>query len=168
MTQKAGALRSLNIKPGDVVECVAAFTDFFTTGKHYTVTERGHLIDDEGDEWLPGSKTFRVVSRASDAPKLLRDMTDAEIGALVRAYYSGAVLEVWIPRLKKWDLELDRPFQCLDDAYRIKPTRETVTIAIDGDGDVMGAEHPSDEYRVQFDRVDGVIDRSTLRWEDVQ
>jgi hypothetical protein len=148
MTQEVGKLGELNIKPGDVLEYVGTYDASFTSGKHYTATERGYLIDDDGYEWIPNYLIFRVVSRASDAPKLLRDMTDAEIGALVRAN-----ARVWI------DLT-GCPFW--------QPTRKTVTIAIDGNGDVSDVLQDDDEARIQFDRVDGVIDRSTLRWEENQ
>jgi hypothetical protein len=169
MTQEVGKLRELNIKPGDVVKCAGSYSEPFTAGKHYTVTDNGWLIDDEGDEWFPNSRIFRVVSRATDSPKLLRDMTDAEVGALVRAKNEGKTIQ------SRYKDGVWRDFTCSPrwsaaTAYRIEPepTRETVTIAIDGNGDPSDVLQDDDEARILYDRVDGVIDRSTLRWEENQ
>jgi hypothetical protein len=152
------------------MEFLGPSTDYLTKGKHYEITQKRHLIDDEGDEWFPIDSDFRIVSRASDGPKLLRDMTDAEIGALLRANMRGKIIQGRYSSDRVWRDFTSAPKWLPYAYYRIKPepTRETVTIAIDGNGDVMGAEHPSDEYRIQFDRVDGVIDRSSLRWEESQ
>jgi len=59
----------------------------------------------------------RIISRASDdtqssqegEPKLWREMTDAEKGALLLAHHEGKVIEYYSPSIQKWIYE-EPPF----------------------------------------------------------
>ena len=65
-------------------------------------------------------------------PKLLRDMTDAEIGALVRARNEGKEIEVWSETEFGYYWLPARPNWLPDCAYRVrpepKPEPKTVTL----------------------------------------
>ena len=57
----------------------------------------------------------------TDTPKPLRDMTYAEIGALLRAHLEGNIIEYWHPE-GFWDTcYSDEPIWQLHEAYRVKP-----------------------------------------------
>lgn len=82
---KIGTLAEIGAKPGDVVE-------FVPTGNHHTVLCCKRLADTNGapinyDTSWDCVKTFRIVSRASDTPKLWCDMTPEEKGALLLAHF---------------------------------------------------------------------------------
>lgn len=102
-----GTLAELNVKPGDVVECVGlgceSNSSFATVGNHYTIAENSGFVDDEGNNWHilfkgeenphPKQVIFRVISRASETPKIWGEMTDAEKGSLLLAHHEGKVIE---------------------------------------------------------------------------
>ena len=73
VAMETGTLKELNVKPGDVVECVEIGASIFTYGRHYVITNLGGVIDDEGDDWMyrfganPITVTFRIISRAAQA-----------------------------------------------------------------------------------------------------
>jgi hypothetical protein len=175
MTQEVGTLGELNVKPGDVVECVAGH-EWFTPGRQYTITPGGWVVDDKGNAWgacntlLPGRPRFRVVSRASDGPKLLRDMTDAEIGALLRANMRGKIIQGIYSSDRVWRDFTSAPKWLPYAYYRIKPepTRETVEIPIDRDGFVSDVLQDDSQGLIVVEVVDGKIDPDTLRWEENQ
>lgn len=100
---KVGTLKELNVKPGDVVECVYGY-NCWTVGRHYAVDENCEVQYDTRGYWSVSPQcTFRIISRASDAPKLWHDMTPKEKGALLLAHHEGKVIEVfcnnttWLP-----------------------------------------------------------------------
>ena len=139
---ETGTLAELNLKPGDVVECV---NRVYYKGLHWTCYEKhpkGYcdrlcvcFRDGDRSGYLRVKNTcdwkFRIVSRASqpDTPKLLRDMTDAEIGALVRAHNEGKVVEWFIPESAVW-ARASNPSWAEGLAYRVRPEpkRETQRI----------------------------------------
>ncbi len=89
-----GTLQELGLKVGDVVECVNGpiFGSEWTAGRIYKMTDKGLPCDRNGPQ-LSSVSTFRLVSRAN-TPKLWRDMTPEEKGALLLAAHEGKVIEV--------------------------------------------------------------------------
>ena len=65
----------------------------------------------------------------TDTPKLMRDMTDAEQGALLLAHHRGKKIQVFLDGIPKWD-RTSRPTWKPDLAYRVEPEpqRETVKL----------------------------------------
>ena len=143
MTEETGTLAELNVKPGDMVECVGWSDDDsdLLVGEQYTIMEKhplGHYsglcaVRDFG--WTPVDEVdptmlFRIVSRAT--PKTWGEMTDEEKGALLLAEHEGTVIEhshnqgaYWKPRSN--DLWHDK--HC----YRVRPPepkRETISVII--------------------------------------
>ncbi len=116
MTKEVGTLAELNVKPGDVVEFVLA-------GSHHTVLCGKRISDTKGapinyDLSWDRIGNFRIVSRASDKPKLWRDMTPEEKGALLLAMHDGITVEIYVG--VNW-LEKKAMTFLEDYAYRIKP-----------------------------------------------
>lgn len=107
-------------------------------------------------------------------PKLWRDMTPEEKGALLLARYEGKQIEVaspqcyvWFPAKSTWFNEL---------AYRIKPEpkRETVTLTSWGtlnqwlrDGDLSKVHKDNRKYKITFDTIDGKPDPSSINIEEL-
>ncbi|MBQ2263226.1 MAG: hypothetical protein II336_17930 [Loktanella sp.] len=112
-------LKELNVQPGDVVECIKSGSDF-VVGKEYRLDDRNCI------HGCPVSyynvSLFRIVSRASDAkpdtPVLWKDMSDAQVGALVKAQMAGKDIQVWVNA--RW-IEKMHGGWIKDYAYRIKP-----------------------------------------------
>lgn len=129
---------------------------------------------------------FRIVSRASDtpkkwkgsvwsgnhtygdapadAPKLWRDMTDAEKGALLLAHYEGKVIECFNSHLPgKWRLKAHGGWITYF-AYRVRPPepkRETVAL-------YAGRDDPHPPTRIgTIDWVDGKPDFTSIRPEEL-
>jgi hypothetical protein len=143
MTKETGTLAELNVKPGDVVECVGWLDDDdndFLVGKQYTIMEKhpkGHYDDlcavREGRGWTrvyneDAKMLFRIVSRASDTPKKWCEMTDEEKGAILLAEHRGEVVEIWGGNGWWSPCSVGR-YQ--GSAYRVRPPepkRDTVTI----------------------------------------
>jgi len=187
--QPEGTLAELDVKPGDVVECVYAHTDNFTTGKQYTSHESGHVVTDNGYSVHSTSSTFRLISRATqrdpemtdpygnnngpvgartDKPKTWGEMTDAEKGALLLAHHEGKVIQMvdcngnWIDYIM---------FGAVTDyAYRIKPEpkHETVVLKFGGPYGVHGVAHDHVKpHRITFDLIDGEPDLISVKMERV-
>ena len=122
---------------------------------------------ESGNTWMWENPMWRIVSRAADTPKLLRDMTDAEIGALVRAHHEGKVIEVvdtfngaWVPA--------PAPGWWLRNAYRIcpEPKRETVTLHGSVTDEVWGRGTTEyDTHRITFDLINGKPDCDSVKME---
>lgn len=133
MTKETGTLAELNVKPGDVVECVGlsrpANIHYVTVGKQYTIRRGGQFMDDEGDLCGGHTNVFRIVSRASDTPKTWGEMTDEEKGAILLAGHEGRPIDLWTSR-GEWITAI--AFSACDNiAYRVRPPepkRETVTL----------------------------------------
>lgn len=122
--KEVGTLRELGVKPGDVVEWEGQkFT--VMAGKPYDyysgVWASLEIPWKEGGKWISeAAENCRIISRASDTPKLWRDMTPEEKGALLLAHYEGKVIECWQFGHHFW-LEVIDPNFCEDCAYRVKP-----------------------------------------------
>ena len=110
-------------------------------------------------------------------PKLWKDMTPEEKGALLLAYHEGKDIERFSADfLDYWHTVY--PSWVDDVAYRVKPEREKVTarICLTGDGTSlhMEAEYGYDNYgkdhlyaTLTFDAIDGKPDPASLKIEEV-
>ena len=78
----------------------------------------------------------------TEAPKLLRDMTDAEIGALVRSKSEGKDIQALIG--VEWMEVASRPCWSMGLAYRIKPepVQASVILTYDRSEDVYTVSWP--------------------------
>jgi len=109
----------------------------------------------------------------TDTPKLWRDMTPEEKGALLLAHHEGKAIECLDPALGNgWLAILEPEFDsdCL--AYRIRPEpkRETVTLYGNTDGSTwlnFGQRNvvKFDTHRITFDLIDGIPDTTSIRME---
>jgi len=68
-TPETGTLAELDVKPGDVVECVTSGVGWWTEGRAYVVTKDGTPQDDDGKSygWSNNPQpavTFRIISHA--------------------------------------------------------------------------------------------------------
>lgn len=90
MNNKYKTLRELNVQPGDVVKS--------DDGHTYVVgdVDKHECVLNDSDGWcLDGVDMWRIVSRApsEEPPKLWRDMTPEEKGALLLAHHEGKMLQ---------------------------------------------------------------------------
>lgn len=160
-------LKDLDVKPGDVVEwpgiCEYVVQD---DGVTVVCTETGRELKD-GINYC-GAK-FRIISRASDKPKLWRDMTDAEKGALLLAAHDGRVIEYYSHYVPKWDVCSGKPIWSDGYAYRIKPELKVEAIMIYG----SPSKHVQwcleqcglDTHRITFNIIDGKPDCASIKME---
>ena len=164
---EVGTLKELDVKPGDVLVCVWAVTSgVFTVGKTYRMTGNGL----ECDSYIPQlstASTFRVISRAAYTPKLWRDMTDAEKGALLLAFHNDKkCLE--IRRNGKWvyceDSTLDNNI-----AYRIRPEPkvEVVTVRYQKRWVTIMPFYDGYTHRITFTTIDGKPDCASIKMEAI-
>ena len=160
---EVGTLKDLNVKPGDVVECVSE-AGCFTVGNHYFCHGEGRIKDDDGDEWplehsgIYPRATFRVVSRAIDLTAITTPfgLLDAATQDALRAH--GGPYEFY-----SWDgVWRETPIEEGDDffnanTYRVKPApkRETVT--------VKGLSDSGQNVILTVDLIDGKPDLTAVR-----
>ena len=159
MTQEIGTLKELNLQPGDVVEYTfGGWGDPFS----YKVTREwvdSVLLWEEADR-----PYWRIVSRAprpeADTPKLWRDMSPEEKGALLLAHHEGKVIEVWDS--KSW---VRRSFNVWAEgnAYRVRPEPKRVTIGL-----YIGLDRNRFPYPIgTIDLLDGKPDMASIRMEEL-
>lgn len=170
-----GIFDDLNLLPGDVIECVYSDSFLWTVGKQYTVTANGSILDDEGDNWVditsgnPMAPKFKVVSRKkeSNMPKLWKDMTDVEKGALLLAEYEGKSLQIYIN--DNWTtFKSDRYAQFHESsAYRPEPQRKTITRMMHcvGEQPFIAETMSNPTHIITFDMLDDSPDCSSIRME---
>jgi len=169
MTQEYKTLSELDVQPGDVVECMTSYRDTWTVGKQYTMTDCG-LECNFTQPQQSSISTFRIISRAADTPKIWRDMTPEEKGALLLAHHEGKVIEFW--NGVSWRIVYcGIPSWFEDDAYRIrpKPNRETVTVHWGKEWGFTLGHGPSsrDTHRITFDLIDGKPDCDSVKMEEM-
>ena len=103
-----------------------------------------------------------------DTPKPLKDMTDAEIGALVRARHEGQIIECL--HNERW-FHISSGDWFFDLAYRIRPApvRETVTFigGIEHGFDYSGWGDDRDTHRITVNLIDGKPDCASIRMEEL-
>lgn len=182
---EVGTLKELSVQVGDVVECVyTCGMTWWTKGKHYTITSDGTPFDDCGssygryDDPQP-AVTFRIISRANQ-PKLWRDMTPEEKGALLLARHEGKVIE-WsygLPWITERSTETGHyPTWSDTCAYRVRtktePKVETVTQhwKTNKKGEFVPMnqyDKPHDStHRITFTTIDGKPDCASIKMEEV-
>jgi len=136
-----GTLKELNVKPGDVVENQKG-------NNQYTITEDMRV---GGCPVKYAVDQYRIISRAPDTPKLWRDMTDAEKGPLLLAFYNDKKsLEIW--RNGEWVFCI-YPYWRGGIAYRVKPEPKRVTVPLMADFKEIGT----------IDLVDGKPDFDSIK-----
>lgn len=99
--------------------------------------------------------------------KTLGEMTDAEIGALVRAKNAGKVIEVVDILNGAWVLA-PAPGWWSRNAYRVRPEpkRETVTLYGCATDEVWGrGTMELDTHRITFELIDGKPDCGSIKME---
>jgi len=170
-----GTLKELNVKPGDVVECVYQWyseTEPYEIGSYYTVNNYSEVTGKNANGATGICAKWRIISRASDdTPKLWRDMTDEEKGALLLAEHEGEVIEYSFMGEEDWAY-IPSPNWTATHAYRVKPepVRETVTL-YGGEAQRHGGTWAFDyctarsTHRITFETVNGKPDCSTIRME---
>lgn len=177
---EVGTLKELDVKPGDVVECVRGALHALT-GCKYTLNENCGIKGFYG--WQVNCSQFRIVSRASDTPKIWRDMTDEEKGALLLAHHEGRVIERHVGKLDEengalfpadeWRFVF-RPVWHEDISYRVKPEPVREVINLYGAyryGNVnswsfIGRGDDATHY-ITFETVNGKPDCSTINIEEL-
>ena len=161
--KKAGTLKELDVKPGDVLQ--------WEGGEHFPceVVEIDksivHMETPEG--YLSYNLQYCchpwvVISRASDKPKLWRDMNDAEKSALLLAHHEGKVIEVMDGNT--W-YRKTFPVFADGNAYRVRPEPEVEVIELYGNEDTSFYRGGPcfDTHCITFNIVDGEIDCSSVQ-----
>ena len=154
--KEVGTLKELDVKPGDVVELQEC-------GTHYTIgenpyKERGEVKTASG--FLYDWRLAKIISRAN-TPKLWRDMTDAEKGALLLAFHNDKkCLEIW--RNGKW-------VDCGDStwnnniAYRIRPEPKVEVVDVFWKRGETGYNHKIGTMNL----IDGKPDCASIKMEAI-
>lgn len=167
MSKEIGTLKELKVKPGDVVECIHGAGGVME-GSYYKITGdykiNGHPIREVN------CSEFQVVSRASEAPadypKLWKDMTPEEKGALLLADYEGKTIQYYD---KLWHVA---PVGVFRDkfAYRVKPEPYHKQVALYFGELRVGAlvsRVRTDTHRITFDLIDGKPDCNSIKMEEI-
>lgn len=149
---EVGTLKELNVKPGDVVE--------------NTVSELQYIVEEDmtvgGPHVSRCVDIYRIISRASEPPKLWRDMTDAEKGALLLAYHNDEkCLEVWLGG--EW-VYCGKSTWDNDTSYRVRPEPKVETVTIHNwevATDVLNG------HRITFNLIDGKPDCASVKMEPI-
>ena len=166
MTKEVGTLVEIGAKPGDVVE-------YTPSGNHHTVLDGKRLMVGSGEvvnyEYNWGySRNFRIVSRAKEAPKLWRDMTPEEKGALLLAHHDGKVIE-WTGNFgSEFDMDSTRgtPVWSATHAYRIKPEPKVETVNLYSNDCAYGRLIEAMRgHRITFNLIDGEPDCTSVKME---
>lgn len=168
MTKEVGTLAEIGAKPGDVVEW-PGIGEYLVLNSGGVVSKvSGGLLKDGMD--YPGNR-FRIVSRAEETPKLWRDMTPEEKGALLLAMHDG--LKVEFCSAGKWLEKKFMPF--LDDhAYRIKPEPKVETVTLmtakvyDWISEPESGCGSQNTHRITFNLIDGEPDCNSIKMEKLQ
>lgn len=162
---EVGTLKELDVKPGDVVEYIKGFDGMYPDyiGTRMIGANHGGVKFGYNNGFsVRVNHIFRIISRAN-TPKLWRDMTDAEKGALLLAFHNDKkCLEIWCNG--KW-------VDCGDStwnnniAYRIRPEPKVEVVTMDGadirfSGFIKG-------HRITFTTIDGKPDCASIKMEAI-
>lgn len=173
MTKEVGTLAELNVKPGDVVEWPELGEYLVLNGGDVVSKVSGGLLKDGID--YPGNR-FRIVSRAEATPKLWRDMTPEEKGALLLAHHEGKVIE-WTGNFgSEFDMDSIRgtPVWSATHAYRIKPEPKVETVTLTTAKVYGWVSEPEsgcstqNTHRITFNLIDGEPDCTSIKMEKLQ
>lgn len=165
--KNVGTLKELDVKPGDVVEYIPKCDS-------YTIAENERIIFEDGKTlryWAWNTcSDWRIISRASDNPKLWRDMTPEEKGSLLLAAHEGKVIE---GRNETWDddcwMTIPKPSWNESSAYRVRPEPKVETVTIYG----SPSKHVQwcleqcglDTHRITFNTINGKPDCASIKME---
>lgn len=160
MTKEVGTLAEIGAKPGDVV------ADALGWKANVVMHDRRIcVIYDHWDEPEERNRydQYRIVSRASDAPKLWRDMTPEEKGALLLAHHEGKAIEYFSHIDHEWG-RISEPDWQYNYAYRIKPEPKVETVTTHGTWCNKG-KMPKTQYvyEITFNLIDGKPDWNTAK-----
>ena len=160
---EVGTLKEFDVKPGDVVEYM------WHTGewKRGTVDVFGIVQMDDGGRQNPqysADPNWRIISRASETPKLWRDMTDAEKGALLLADHDGKVIEwkcgdTWFGMKPSWVDYI---------AYRVRPEPKVEVVTMYAASNMKGfgpTRGVKSAYQITFNTIDGKPDTASIKME---
>ena len=107
------------------------------------------------------------LAPSDETPKLWKDMTAEEKGALLLAAHEGKRIEIW-DRRNAWR-EVSPPSWSGDTAYRVKPEPKRSTMAIySGLSDVGFWSHDRDDidtHKITFVLIDGEFDCDSIKME---
>ena len=187
---KIGTAAQLKLNVGDVVDTIDWLGDSFT--RYQTVLE-SNIIDsgqfygqyeirlsDYGKGIFDDEK-FRILTRATPQPKLWRDMTAEEKGALLLAAHEGKVIE-WsygLPWVTAYSTDTGHyPAWSDTCAYRvrIKPEPKVETVRQHWKTNKKGEFVPMNQYdvphdpthRITFATVDGKPDCASVKMEHIE
>lgn len=166
----AGTLKELNVKPGDVVECVSYKGTYWTPGDSYRINRDGTIPNNFCNDYhisFPRGFVGRIISRASDTPKTWGEMTEAERRDISFAAMSGREIEIdayggWV----EWDRKT--PLCETHQRLRIKPApkREAVTLLMHYAGDghpYISRKMSNPTHQIDIAITDGEI--TSIDWE---
>lgn len=138
-------------KIGDKVRCIDSTASVLKEGKEHVVEDiSSHFIklDDIYGKWR--ADRFELVEPEY---KQCKDLTDAELGALVRAWTKGKRIE-FLDFGDKWEDISDEPRWLAHLSYRVKPEPVRTTATLMANSKQVG----------DVDFVDGVVDKDSVRW----
>lgn len=118
------------------------------------------------------AKGINLIAEWTDTPaepKLWRDLTPAEKGALLLAHHHGKSIEAWLYDDRWMPIE---PDWLEHNAYRVKPETKAETVTLyagvyAGDWAASPAKMSPDTHRITFDLIDGKPDPSSIRMEEL-
>jgi hypothetical protein len=168
LKMEGSTLKELNVQPGDVVQ-------FGTDNEKYQIAyHNGMLCAMDGcfvvrvvDKSV--ARKWCIVSRAPETPKLWRDMTDSEKGALLLAQHEGKVIECEQRPSGVWLAIAYCGFNDDDSSYRVRPEPKRDTVTLYG-RNTWNAHYnkdraPLDTHRITFDLIDGHPDTASIKME---
>lgn len=177
--KEVGTLKELGVRVGDVVEWPDAYPGTHMTVESFRIICEGvyagqvqaglsgygtGIFDDEG---------FRIISRAPQPPKLWRDMTPEERGALLLAAHDGKVIEYWKRGTGGWAVSYVHAWSA-HESYRIRPDPKVETVTIyakpDKNGDWIGStsKHHTHKAAFTFTTRDGKPDCASVKMEAIE
>jgi hypothetical protein len=164
--KEVGTLKKLRVKVGDVLQWVGGevfpcTVTNVTSTKVYFTTQMGGI--DYSLSYC--THPWEVISRVAPTPKLWRDMTPEEKGALLLAAHEGKVIEF----MASGTWKEDKPGWYDILAYRIKPEPkvEVVTVYGNPSSNVQWVyeQCPMDTHRITFNLIDGKPDCASVKME---
>lgn len=177
-----GTLKELNVKPGDVVKVCetpggvqlnsgAVWEIKRYDGSSFFAVKPSYSQEHSGVR-LCNSTRFHLISRVPNKPKLWKDMTPEEKGALLLAHQEGKVIE-WTDRLGSDFIRNSvtyTPVWSDTHAYRVRPEPkvETLTmygtprVPVFGPSNITGSTH-----KLTYNLVDGKLDYDSLKMEEL-
>lgn len=168
--KEVGTLKELGVQVGDVLQWVGGerfpCTISAVTSTYVYMNTPGGKVE-YSFEWC--DHPWEVISRASETPKLWRDMTPEEKGALLLAAHEGKVIENsldgvnWIAAKACW---------ADDYAYRIKPEPKVEIVTntemyITARGSIVSNAKldGAKPVKLTYTKFDGVIDLDSYKLE---